>query len=191
MFNSENLTLQWTGMMDRVQARRAVLTRPATAFVSQPEPRTIGSFARGRQLTAGNFVFAGHLVHQPDTSIWDLPSPDTAFTEELHGFVWLDDLAAAGDAPARQRAQDWLSGWIQRFGNGSGPGWTPELTGRRLIRWINHALFVMLGRNDADVTGPFYRSLAQQTIFLGRRWGASRPGLAHRLCSRGGQDCVA
>lgn len=178
MFNSENLTLQWTRMMDRVQARRAVLTRPATAFVQRPEPRTIGSFARGRQLSAGNFVFAGHLVQQPDTSIWDLPSPDRAFTEELHGFVWLDDLAAAGDIPARQRAQDWLSGWIDRFGGGNGPGWTPELTGRRLIRWINHALFVMLGRNDADVTGPFYRSLAQQTIFLGRRWRASRPGLA-------------
>ena len=178
MFNTENLTLQWTRMMDRAQARRAALTRPATAFVSQPEPRTIGSFARGRQLSAGNFVFAGHLVQQPDTSIWDLPSPDPAFTDELHGFVWLDDLAAAGDAPARQRAQDWLSGWIHRFGNGKGPGWTPELTGRRLIRWINHALFVMLGRSDARVTGPFYRSLAQQTIFLGRRWRASRPGLA-------------
>nr|WP_085802537.1 heparinase II/III family protein [Roseovarius aestuarii] len=164
--------------MDRAHARRAALARPATAFVSQPEPRTIGSFARGRQLSAGNFVFAGILVQQPDTSIWDLPEPDPSFTEELHGFVWLDDLAAAGDMPARQRAQDWLSGWIERFGNGKGPGWTPELTGRRLIRWINHALFVMLGRNDADVTGPFYRSLAQQTIFLGRRWRASRPGLA-------------
>ena len=178
MFNSENLTLQWTRMMDRVQALRAARTRPATAFVQQPEPRTIGSFARGRQLSAGNFVFAGHLVQQPDTSIWDLPEPDPGFTEELHGFVWLDDLAAAGDAPARQRAQDWLSDWIDRYGNGRGPGWTPELTGRRLIRWINHALFVMLGRNDAAVTGPFYRSLAQQTIFLGRRWRASRPGLA-------------
>ena len=178
MFNSENLTLQWTRMMDRVQALRAARTRPATAFVQQPEPRTIGSFARGRQLSAGNFVFAGHLVQQPDTSIWDLPEPDPGFTEELHGFIWLDDLAAAGDAPARQRAQDWLSDWIDRYGNGRGPGWTPELTGRRLIRWINHALFVMLGRNDAAVTGPFYRSLAQQTIFLGRRWRASRPGLA-------------
>ncbi len=178
MFNSENLTLRWTRMMDRAHARRAALARPATAFVSQPEPRTIGSFARGRQLSAGNFVFAGILVQQPDTSIWDLPEPDPSFTEELHGFVWLDDLAAAGDMPARQRAQDWLSGWIERFGNGKGPGWTPELTGRRLIRWINHALFVMLGRNDVDVTGPFYRSLAQQTIFLGRRWRASRPGLA-------------
>ena len=178
MLNSENLSVQWTRMMDRAQALRATRARPVTAFVSQPEPRTIGSFARGRQLTAGNFVFAGHLVQQPDTSIWDLPSPDAGFTEELHGFVWLDDLAAAGDAPARQRAQDWLSGWIERFGNGHGPGWTPELTGRRLIRWINHAFFVMLGRNDASVTAPFYRSLAQQTIFLGRRWRASRPGLA-------------
>ncbi len=178
MLKTQDLTAHWARLMDRVQARRAALTQPATAFVSQPEPRTIGSFARGRQLSVGNFVFAGHLVQQPDTSIWDLPAPDTAFTEELHGFIWLDDLAAAGDAPARERAQDWLSDWITRFGKGRGPGWTPELTGRRLIRWINHAMFVMLGRHDAATTGPFYRSLAQQTIFLGRRWQASRPGLA-------------
>lgn len=178
MFNSENLAVGWASLANRFQARRAALARPVTAFISQPEPRTIGSFARGRQLSAGNFVFAGHLVQQPDTSIWNLPSPDPAFEEELHGFVWLDDLAAVGDAVAREKAQSWLKEWITRFGRGRGPGWTPELTGRRLIRWINHAFFVVLGRNDTDISGPFYRLLAQQTIFLGRRWRASRPGLA-------------
>ncbi|SLN19604.1 Heparinase II/III-like protein [Roseovarius litorisediminis] len=176
MSKTQDLSARWTRFMNRVQARRAALARPATAFLSQPEPRTIGSFARGRQLSAGNFVFAGHLVQQPDTGFWDIPAPDLAFQEEMHGFGWLDDLAAAGDAPARRCAQDWLWQWIDRFGNGRGPGWTPELTGRRLIRWINHALFVLMGQQNVP-TDPFYRSLAQQTIFLGRRWHSSRPGL--------------
>ncbi len=163
-------------MINRMAARRAGRAKPATAFVAAPEPRTIGSFARGRQLTAGNFMFAGHLLQQPDTAIWDLVSPDAAFEAELHGFVWLDDLAAAGDSPARACAQDWTAGWIARYGAGRGPGWTPELTGRRLIRWINHALFLLPGQ-DKLASDAFYRSLAQQTQFLSKRWHATATGL--------------
>jgi uncharacterized heparinase superfamily protein len=176
MSESENLSARWSRLMDRVQAKRATLGRPATAIVSQPDPRTIGSFARGRQLSAGNFLFAGHLIEAPDTGIWDIEPPDRAFAEALHGFGWLDDLAAAGDAFARARAQMWLREWIARYGQGRGPGWTADLTGRRLIRWISHAIF-LLGGHDRDSAAAFYRSLAQQTAFLSRRWQAARPGL--------------
>lgn len=176
MANPQNLTLRWTRLQNRLAARRAVLGRPATAFKSQPEPRSIGSFARGRQLIAGNFLFAGQLVQAPDTNMWDIAPPDRGFAEALHGFGWLDDLAAVGDGPARACAQAWLWGWIERFGRGRGPGWTPDLTGRRLMRWISHAFFLLSGQ-ESEASQAFYRSLAAQTIFLGRRWKASAPGL--------------
>ncbi len=152
------------------------MTRAATAFVSQPEPRTIGSFAKGRQLTAGNYLFAGHLVQKPGVSIWDIRSPDMNFTNEIQGFTWLDDLAAAGDMAARKTAQAWLWDWIATFGKGNGAGWTPDLTGRRLIRWINHAIFLLTGQHK-EQSDAFYLSLAQQTNFLASRWRASAPGL--------------
>lgn len=172
----KTLSARWTRGMNRLVARRAALGRPSTAFIAQPEPRTIGSFARGKQLTAGNFLFAGHLLQRPDTSMWDLPTPEHAFAEALHGFGWLDDIVAAGDAPARAVAQQWLWAWIDRFGSGQGPGWTPDLAGRRLIRWISHALFLLSGQ-EAAASHAFHRSLAMQTIFLARRWKASAPGL--------------
>ncbi len=162
--------------MHRLHARLARLARPATGFVSQPEPRTIGTYAKGKQLIAGNFLFAGFLIEGPKRSLWDLPSPDPAFTADLHGFRWLDDLAAVGDGPARQRAQDWTFGWVAAFGTGSGPGWTPDLTGRRIIRWINHAIFLLNGADRARADA-FFRSLGRQTAFLSRRWRAARPGL--------------
>ncbi len=167
---------RWTRLQNRIAARRAAWARPATAFVSSPEPRTIGSFARGRQLSAGNFMLAGHLVQQPGLPIWDITAPDAAFEAEQHGFGWLDDLAAAGDGPARAAAQEWTADWIKRYGAGRGPGWTPDLTGRRLIRWINHALFLLAGQDKA-ASDAFYRSLAQQTLFLGKRAHAAAPGL--------------
>jgi uncharacterized heparinase superfamily protein len=144
--------------------------------VSSPEPRTIGSFAKGRQLVAGNFLFAGYLIEAPDVSIWALKAPNAAFEGDLHGFAWMDDLAAVGDTPSRASMQSWLWEWIDQFGRGSGAGWTPDLTGRRLIRWINHALFVLRGQ-ESDRSDAFYLSLAQQTTFLSKRWHSASPGL--------------
>ncbi|WP_353310916.1 heparinase II/III family protein [Shimia sp. NS0008-38b] len=162
--------------MHRVSARTATRARPATGFTSMPEPRTIGLYARGKQLVAGNFLFAGHLVTAPKTSIWDIEVPDEIFAEEQHGFAWLDDLAAVGDALARERAQEWVWRWIDRYGRGQGPGWIPDLAGRRLIRWISHAIFLLRARDSAQ-SEDFYRSLAQQTIFLSKRWHKTAPGL--------------
>lgn len=165
-----------TRFSNRWHAKRAARARPAAGFVSQPEPRTIGSFARGRQLLAGNFLFAGHLVNAPEHMLWDIAPPNPAFIEETQGFAWLDDLASVGDSEARTRAQDWVFGWIDAYGNGRGEGWTPDLTGRRLIRWISHALFLMRGMTS-EQSQRFFLSLGQQTLFLARRWGGASPGL--------------
>jgi len=172
----ESWAARRTRWLNRFHARRAAMARPATGFQSQPEPRTIGSFARGRQLMAGNFLFAGTLVDAPGKMIWDLAGHGADFDEEVHGFGWLDDLAAVGDAQARDLARRWLAEWIARYAGGRGPGWTPDLTGRRIIRWINHALF-LLGGAEPGLDAKFYRSLAQQTIFLSRRWHAASHGL--------------
>lgn len=166
-----------TRAMHRVHARLSTRQTAATGFVSQPEPRTIGSYAKGRQLSAGNIMFAGHLVEAPGEVLWSISPPDYAFSEESHGFGWLDDLAAAADMRARETAQSWVWEWIARYGRGKGPGWVPGLTGRRLIRWINHALFLLRGQ-DAQASHAFYRSLTQQTNFLARRWHKTEPGLA-------------
>ena len=165
-----------TRLMDRVHARLAARARPATGFVSAPEPRSIGHFARGRQLIAGNFLLDGHLIEAPNSQIWDIGPPDAPYAAGLQGCAWLDDLAAVGDARARERAQAWVFGWIDRYGNGAGPGWTPDLTGRRLIRWINHALFILRGQ-EKPASDRFYASLARQTLFLSRRWRSAGQGL--------------
>lgn len=154
-------------------ARRA---RQVTAFVSQPEPRSIGLYARGKQIMAGNLLLAGHLAEAPGTVIWDIPDADPAFTAEAQGFSWLDDLAALGSPAARKLAQNWTAAWIRRYGGGRGPGWTPDLTGRRLIRWIHHGLLLLAGQ-DKSFHDAFFAAMARQTGFLARRARAARPGL--------------
>jgi len=172
----EKLSESWVVLGHRLAARRAAKVRIPTSFVTQPEPRTIGIYARGRQLLAGNFLFAGTLIEAPDRSIWELSSQAAEVNEIIHGFTWLDDLAAVGDANARAHAQTWVQEWISLFGSAKGPGWTPSLAGRRLIRWINHGIFLLKG-SDQDQSERLFLSLAQQTIFLSKRWHKARTGL--------------
>ncbi len=162
--------------MHRVHARRAAHADTATAFVSAPEPRTIGVVARGRQLIAGNFLFSGLLVEGKQLSIWDIARDNPTVSDEIQGCAWLDDLAAVGDDRARERAQTWVFEWIDRYGNGRSEGWTPGITGRRLIRWINHGFFLLRGQDKAAGT-LFFQSLARQTLFLSKRWQVTAPGL--------------
>ena len=162
--------------MNSLHARMAARARTPKGFASQPEPRSIGRYARGRQLTAGNFQFGGQLFEAPGQSIWDLMGKEHMVDDEIQGCAWLDDLAAVGDAKPRDRAQTWVFEWIDRYGRGIGPGWTPDLTGRRLIRWINQGFFILRGTDRAGAD-KFFESLARQTVFLSRRWKAARPGL--------------
>lgn len=164
------------GLRNQFAVWRALRLRPAKGFVSQPEPRSMGLHSRGKQLVAGNFLFAGQLIEARGRSIWDIDEGSAAFQSEVQGFAWLDDLAAVGDANTRGRAQDWTWQWIARYGRGKGPGWTPDLAGRRLIRWINHALMLLQGR-DLAASEAYYHSLTAQVVFLSRHWREAASGL--------------
>ncbi|MCE8533767.1 heparinase II/III family protein [Ruegeria pomeroyi] len=176
MSGSHNMVSRWARFQNRLYARLSQRHKSVRAFVSQPEPRTIGSYARGRQLVAGNLLFAGYLVESQSSGLWEVEAPNGAFDDERQGFAWLDDLAAVGDVRAREKAQRWLWGWIEAHGRGRGSGWTPELTGRRVIRWINHAPFLLRGV-EPEQSHAFFRSLGQQTWFLSKRWPGAKPGL--------------
>lgn len=132
--------------------------------------------ARGRQLMAGNYLFAGQLVEAPGLGIWEITAPDIDFAAEAQGFVWLDDLAALGDSAARQKAQAWTQDWIGRFGRGKGAGWSPDLTGKRVIRWIHHAIFLLNGAEKA-ANEAYYDMLTVQMRYLARHWSQAAPGL--------------
>ncbi len=162
-------------LMDRLLARWLLRRAGPTVLTSQPEPRAVGQFARGQQMLAGNFLMAGEFLAAPAGRV-PFDATSAAALEALHGFVWLDDLATVGDSRARALAQAGLEEWFARFGAGRGPGWTPGLVGRRTIRWIVHAVFLMQGMAPAR-QDHFLRALAQHAGLLARRAGRAAPGL--------------
>jgi uncharacterized heparinase superfamily protein len=161
-------------LADRRAARAACRARPADGFALLPEPRLPGRFARGRRLAAGGFDLAGRTVET--RTPFAIEPPSTAFAEALHGWGWLDDLAACGEPAARDAAREWMADWLARFGDGGGPGWRADLAGRRLLRWTEHALFLTAGSGDG-LGRAFLAGLARHAAFLARRWAAAPAGL--------------
>lgn len=159
---------RWPGPREarRLRVFLAHPGRGVRAFVSHPQPQAIGPYPKGRQIMAGNLLFAGALVEHPEsTPVWAVDPPSDAFAKALHSFEWLEDIAAIGDTAARETAQAWTLDWIARFGTGKGPGWTPVVTGRRLVRLITHAPLLLM-HMPSKPQALLFHSLSRQTLFL-------------------------
>lgn len=188
-----------TGLADRVAAWRAGVVGPrVSGFVWMPPPSPTGSATRGVQLMAGNLLLAGHLIELGGVEPWIIAPPSEVFQNALHGFDWLEDLASVPGDAGRATAQAWVTSWINRYGRGSGPGWTPDLTGRRQIRLITHALFLMSGQSNEDQK-RFFAALARQAGFLQSRWRQAQTdlarfealgGLIHSACTLTGLETL-
>jgi len=161
---------------NRLLARFVSAGVPPKAFRHYPEPRSIGSYVAGKQIEGGNLFLAGHLVQIPGKDFWSTGAPDAHFAEEMHGFGWLDDMAAIGDRPARKLIQGWILDWIPHYGTGRGPGWTPGLTGRRVVRWISHAMLILRGLPPEE-SPLFFASLGRQINYLAKSWSSAPAGL--------------
>jgi len=147
------------------------------SFTTYPEPQAIGSYAKGQQLLASNYLFAGELVEGAQLSIWLAKAPSRSYLNDLHSFGWLDDLVAVGDRAARHLAQQWLFEWIKIFGRGHSAAWQPELAGRRLINLCSNAVFLLKGL-DAKNTRILFKTMGKQASYLARRWHKAPAGLA-------------
>jgi uncharacterized heparinase superfamily protein len=173
----------------RIGARLARYTRIAKGFRSQPAPRSFGIATRGLQMAGGNIRLAGFLVEAPDRLLWDIDAPDQSFENAMHGFRWLDDLVSASTPMCRETAQVWVHDWVKRYGTGAGPGWTPELTGRRLLTWLNHSLMLLSGQNK-ETQEAYFKSLSIQAKFLSKCWHQAAPGQPRFEAIAGWAFCI-
>ena len=96
------------------------------------------------------------------------PSPDLDFAavgaagplaENLQGFSWLRDLAAAAGREKGARLAEALAGrWLIAHGTRADAAWAPELWGERILYWTAYAPYVLSSR-DAG-----YRSALLNTL---------------------------
>ncbi len=169
----------WARWRNRLTARRACLGGRPEVAERLPEPILTGDADAGQALVSGRWTALGLDLAIAPGSIWDLRLPPGAFAPRLErerqACLWLDDLASLGSRPARVLAQAWVQDWIRHYGRGGGPGWTPELAGRRAKRWAAHAEMLTQGL-DRTAADRFWRALAAHRRYLERVWRRAEPG---------------
>ncbi len=142
-----------------------------------------GDPARGAELAAGGFRFAGESV-AAEMPPWTAALP-AAFLAELHGFAWLADLAALGDAAAWAAAQRWTADWLERCDGWDDVAWRADVVGRRLIAWITYWPSLAGRAEDRDLAARLCASLARQMRHLSRVGGREAPGVARLVALAG------
>lgn len=140
------------------------------------EPWTIGSADAGRRMVEGRIKVFAEEASIPHGGIWELKGGSKRIQSWLHGFTWLDDLAAVRDAHAITLARNAAFEWINRFGDGKGPGWVADIAGRRLIRLIGHAP-LLLALQPEQKRREFTAAIVANASFISRRWRSLPDGL--------------
>src|SRR5260370_7766702 len=108
--------------------------------------------ARATALRAGAFSFAGETM-QAAMPPGPAPMPPQ-WLAGLHGFSWLADLAATGEATAAQAARRWTADWLA-----PGAAWDPiprrpDVTGARPFARIAPTLTPPPGPDAAPPPHP-------------------------------------
>ena len=106
------------------------------------------------QRAAGIALRAGWLsVHGGRLALADLDYASKTITppfeRALHGFRWLDDLAASGPRETGVAiAEKLLAGWLKAHPRlGKGQAWDVGNTGQRLLGWLIHAPLILSGHD--------------------------------------------
>ena len=150
-------------------ARTAKSFAQAEHFISTPGPLSIGNTLVADKICEGEFFIFGNTLQLEDKVIWEHLLKNIENYEDLHGFTWLDDLAARGDNAAIEIAQKWIFSWIEKYGSGSGAGWTPNLTGKRLVRLIHHEEIILHELPEKKIS-TYFRFIYKQANFLSKRF---------------------
>ncbi|WP_086053351.1 heparinase II/III family protein [Pseudoruegeria sp. SK021] len=173
--------LRWR---DRIEARLAGLSRQQVRLIVAPWRPVSGGAEQGHGLLAGRLVFGdARAKAKPGTPLWQVAAPTPEFEAARHGFVWLDDLAAAGTPEAYRTGREWLADWMTRFGRGRGPGWTLAETSCRLGAVIRHAAWLSSGP-DGLAPERLERFFARHRRFAMNRFQTMPEGLVQfELCA--------
>jgi uncharacterized heparinase superfamily protein len=141
-----------------------------------------GDPARGAALLGGEFRFAGEAL-RGNLPPWAASMrPD--FLAELHGFAWLADLVAAGDA-GLAAAQRWTADWLECCDGWDKVAWRADVIGSRLLAWIARWNVLAADAAAHGLGARLRASLARQTRHLARVATREVPGVKRLVALAG------
>ena len=138
-------------------------SRQPLKLVAVPRDHVTGDRRRGDALLAGQFSFGSEARPLAELDFASLGA-DGALAEQVQGFSWLRDLAAAAARENGARLAEAMVGrWLLAHGTKVDAAWAPHLWGERILFWAAYAPYIL---SSADAG---YRSALLNTLARGAR----------------------
>ena len=145
-------------LLSRFKASRQPLKLAAV-----PRDHVAGDRQRGAALLSGKFSVGSEAISLGDLDFAAV-GVDGPLAEELQGFSWLRDLAAAASRENGARLAEAVIGrWLIRHGTKVDEAWAPHLWGERILFWTAYAPYVLSSADSG------YRSALLNTLARGAR----------------------
>ena len=164
-------------MNDNSSAERALVSKLARgSFLSRlkrsrqplklaavPRDHVQGDRQRGDALLAGRLMIGSDALNLADIDFAKVGASGAA-AEQLQGFSWLRDLAAAASRENGARLAEAVVGrWLIAHGAKVDEAWAPHLWGERILFWAAYAPYILSSADSG------YRSALLNTLARGAR----------------------
>jgi uncharacterized heparinase superfamily protein len=149
-------------------ARGSLLSRLKTGkqplkLVAVPRDHVHGDRQRGEALMSGRLIVGSTILVLKDLDFVQTGTSGSV-AENLQGFSWLRDLAAAASREKGAKIGEALVGrWLIAHGTKVDSAWAPHLWGERILFWTAYAPYI-LSSSDGG-----YRSALLNTLARGAR----------------------
>jgi uncharacterized heparinase superfamily protein len=131
-------------------------------LVAVPRDHVRGERARGDALLAGRFTVGAETLPLKDLDFGAVGASG-ALAEQLQGFSWLRDLAAAASREKGARLAEAVVGrWLLAHGTKVDTAWAPHLWGERILFWTAYAPYI-LSSGDSGYRSALLNTLARGT----------------------------
>lgn len=138
-------------------------SRQPLKLVAVPRDHVQGDRQRGDALLGGRFVVGSETLPLADLDLAAVGAQGI-LAEQLQGFSWLRDLAAAASREKGARLAEAMVGrWLLAHGTKVDDAWTPSLWGERILFWTAYAPYILSSADSG------YRSALLNTLARGAR----------------------
>ncbi|MCY3855147.1 MAG: hypothetical protein OXF78_02500, partial [Rhodospirillales bacterium] len=143
-----------------------------------------GDAKLGDALFTGNYSFQGETLISRSQPVWEPEGHSAAWLEDLHGFLWIRELRAAGDELAALHARKLIESWLEAYAEWHPSFWRIDILSNRVSAWMLHADF-LLKRADDDFRRRFEAALTAQVRHLAHGASPSRLPFRPMAAARG------
>ena len=151
-------------------------SKQALKLVAVPRDHVHGERPRGDALLAGRFTLGSETLLLKDLDFGAVGASG-ALAEQLQGFSWLRDLAAAASREKGARLAEAVVGrWLLAHGTKVDDAWAPHLWGERILFWAAYAPYI-LSSGDSGYRSALLNTLARGARHLDANADRAAPGL--------------